>query len=67
MAATVITWRTHKHLTAGTFRAVVYSFGYQQPQVTLKEGTFPTRERATGFARRWVRYLKAQQRKESSP
>jgi hypothetical protein len=59
---TVITWRTHKNLVTGDYRFVVYLFGYQQPNTTLKDGVFPTRERATTAARKWVRYFKAQKK-----
>jgi hypothetical protein len=58
----VITWLTHK-TAEGQFLWVVYSFGYQIANITLKEGTCITRERATRQAQKWVRYLKAQQRK----
>lgn len=58
----VISWNTHREV-GGRFTATVYSAGYQIPRVTLKTAIFPTREKATGFAKRWTRYLKAEQRR----
>ena len=62
MTMTVITWKTHK--SADGYEWTVYSFGYQIPTVTLKTGVCKTRPRATGQARGWCAYLKAQARQE---
>lgn len=58
MTVRVITFNTHK--TEGGFEFHVYSFGYQLPTETLKRGVYRTRARATGHAKRWLRWFKAQ-------
>jgi hypothetical protein len=63
MAQFVITWNTKK-LPNGTYSFRVYTVGYQVESVTLQTGVCQTRARASGSARRWVRYFKAKQQAE---
>lgn len=64
MTTRVPTWRTTK--VDGGFEYHVYSFGYQVPEETLKLGVCATRAQAKGFAQRWLRRYKAQQRKQAA-
>ncbi len=57
-----IGWNTTKNAD-GTYSARVYSIAYQEPTTTIKLATFRTRPQATGFAKRWTGYLRAQQRR----
>ena len=57
----VISWRTKK--TAEGFEFRVIEVGYQVETKVLKTGVLPTRARAVTQAKKWVRYLKAQQKK----
>lgn len=57
----VITWNTHK--TEGGFQFRVYTVGYQVASVELKTGVCSSRAKAKLLAQKWVRYLKAQQRR----
>lgn len=59
MPTQVITWNTTK--TAAGYEWRVYSFGYQIPETTLKTGVRTTRAKATLQARKWTRFLKAEQ------
>lgn len=62
MTQTVITWGTQKTET-GAFRFQVIAIGYQIPTEVLKEGVLPTRARAVGRAKAWMRHLNAQRRR----
>lgn len=63
--ATVTGWRTHKEPT-GIYTAIVYEFAYQVPETVLKRATFATRARAEGWARKWVRFLRANARSSAA-
>ena len=58
--ARVVTWSTRKVAGGFEFRAV--SFDHGVAETVHAAGVLPTRERAQAHAKRWVRYLKAQQR-----
>jgi hypothetical protein len=64
MQQRVISWNTTKTATGFDFH--VYSFGHQLATETLKRGTTSSRAIATGQAKKWTRWFKAQQRKEEA-
>lgn len=59
MSPRVITWRTTK--TVDGYRFVVYSFAYQEPDINLKTGVYPTRAQATIRAKKWAMFFKRAQ------
>lgn len=62
---TVTSWRTHKEPT-GVYTATVYEFAYQVPEIVLKCATFATRARAEGWAKKWVRFLRCNERRAAT-
>lgn len=57
-------WRTTK--TENGYKARVYSFAHGVGEKALKTATFPTRAKATGYARRWVLYLRRKRAAEAA-
>ncbi len=57
----VITWKTKKVANGFEFKVITVEHG--KPSQVLQSGVLPTRPRAVTQSKKWVRYLKAQQRK----